>query len=257
MWTALTRPVSPSLERCELTHLQRTCIDIHRAQVQHAAYEAALEGLGCRLERLEALPEQPDAVFVEDTAVVLDELAVITRPGAASRRAETASVAAALARHRTVARLEQPAQLDGGDVLVVDRMVFVGLSSRSNAEGLDQLAALLGPAGYAVRGVEVDGCLHLKSAATTIGPGTLLLAPAWADGSAFAELDVVTIDPSEPFAANTVRVGDRLLAAAAFPKTQERLAQHGYDVTAVDVSELALAEGALTCCSLLLRPEAN
>jgi dimethylargininase len=253
MWTALTRAVSPTLGNCELTHLARSPIDVKLAAAQHEDYEAALVALGCRIERLPELPEQPDAVFVEDTALVLDEIAVVTRPGAPGRRPETASVATALGLVRNVVELTAPATLDGGDVVQVGRRIFVGCSGRTNAEGVSQLQALVSAAGYEVRSVEMDGCLHLKSAVTCVAPGTLLLNPDWVDVSAFADLDCLQIDPSEPFAANAVRVGDRLLHAEAFPRTRARLTERGLDVRSVDMSELAKAEGALTCCSLLVR----
>jgi dimethylargininase len=250
---ALTRAVSPRLASCELTHLARQPIDAGRAERQHEAYEQALRELGCRVERLPALPDQPDAVFVEDTAVVLDELAVVTRPGAASRRAETASAAAALAVHRPLRRIEPPATLDGGDVLACGRRVFVGLSSRSDPAAVEQLRAALGPHGYAVAGVPLGGCLHLKTAVTEAAPGLLLLNPGWVDPLAFAPLQWLAVDPAEPMAANGLRVGGTLLYPAAFPRTRARLAARGLEVRALELDELAKAEGAVTCCSLLLR----
>ncbi len=250
---AFTRAVSPGLAACELTHLARQPIDAGRAERQHAAYEQALRELGCRVERLPALPDQPDAVFVEDTAVVLDELAVITRPGAASRRAEAASTAAALVVHRPLSRIEPPATLDGGDVLVASRRVFVGLTSRSNPQGVEQLRAHLAPHGYAVEGLAVTGCLHLKTAVTEVAPGLLLLNPDWVDPQAFAPLEWLAVDPAEPMAANGLRVGETLLYPAAFPLTRARLEMRGLALRVVEVDELAKAEGAVTCCSLLLR----
>lgn len=253
MWTAFTRAVSPALGRCELTHLVRTSIDVELAAAQHACYEAALTELGCQIERLPELPEQPDSVFVEDTALVLDELAVVTRPGAPSRRLETTTVSAALACVRAVSEITAPGTLDGGDVVVVGHQIFVGKSGRSNEAGVTQLRSFVAGVGYEVHSVDVDGCLHLKSAATCIAPGTLLLNPDWVDVSAFEDFDCLEIDPAEPFAANVVRVGERLLHTDAFPRTHTRLKERGFAVRSVDVSELAKAEGALTCCSLLVR----
>ncbi|MCA0376790.1 MAG: dimethylargininase [Gemmatimonadetes bacterium] len=250
---AITRAVSPTLADCELTHIAREPIDLARAVAQHAAYEAALATLGCRVVRAPDAPGCPDAVFIEDTAVVTDEVAVITRPGAASRRGESAAVAALLATWRPVVTLTDPATLDGGDVLVVGRAVFVGLSSRTNREGLQQLGAALAPHGYVVRGVPVAGVLHLKTAATALDDHTVLVNPAWVDPTAFAPLTAIPVDPGEPGAANVVRVGTQVLVAAAFPRTAQRLRDRGYAVTTVPADELAKAEGALTCCSLLLR----
>jgi dimethylargininase len=252
MPVAITRKVSPALGRCELTHLERREIDVARAAAQHAAYERCLERLGCCVVSLPASPELPDSVFVEDVAVVLDELAVVTRPGAESRRAETASIARVLAEHRPLATIEAPATLDGGDALVLGGRVFVGLSGRSNRDGFEQLRLLLGPRGYTVEAVEVRGCLHLKSAVTQIGAQTVLINPQWVDRSRFANLDCVEIDPSEPHAANGLMIGDALLYPEAFPRTTERLRRRGLQLELLDLSELAKAEGAVTCCSLIV-----
>jgi dimethylargininase len=212
--------------------------------------------LGCDLLRLPAEPAFPDAVFVEDAAVVLDEVAVITRPGAESRRGETESLAYALRPFRTLGVIEAPAILDGGDVLRVGRSVFVGLSRRTNRDGYQALAALLEPLGYEMRPpVEVRGCLHLKSAATQVAQDVLLVNPAWADVRDFAGYELVHVDPGEPFAANVLSVNGIVVAAAAYPRTRDRLLDRGVPVVTLDASELAKAEGALTCCSLLFRVE--
>jgi dimethylargininase len=250
---ALTRRVPPSITQCELTHVPRTPIDYARASAQHAAYERALGTLGCRIDRLPDAPDLPDSVFVEDAAVTLDEVAVIARPGAASRRAEVDSVAAALRAHRTLAAIDAPATLDGGDVLAIGRTVYVGRSRRTNADGARQLERALAPFGYRVVSVDVRGCLHLKSAVTAISDSSVVINSAWIDAGVFDGCDRIDVDESEPYAANVVRVGDRVLAAAAFPRTNERLAARGAQLTVIDVSEIAKAEGALTCCSLLLR----
>jgi dimethylargininase len=142
--------------------------------------------------------------------------------------------------------------LDGGDVLRVGRRVFVGASTRTNRVGRAQLRALLEPLGYAVEDVPVRGCLHLKSAATEVGPDTILINPAWVDPAAFDGLVRVEIAPEEPFAANALRVGNTVIHPEAFPRTRERLGKQGIDVRAVDVSELAKAEGGVTCCALLV-----
>ena len=249
---ALVRPVSDSLARCELTHLAREPIDVARAREQHGRYVEALVELGCAVHWLPADHDSPDAVFVEDTAVVVEELAVVARPGAASRRGETAAVAAALARWRPVAGIEAPGTLDGGDVLRVGRRVFVGLSGRTNREGCDQLQALLAPHGYTVEGVEVSGCLHLKSAATEVAEGTVLVAPDWIDPAAFAGLELLAADPTEPFAANALRVGESVILADAFPRTRRLLEARGIEVRTVPAGELAKAEGGVTCCSVLV-----
>jgi dimethylargininase len=255
MLLALTRAVPPSIARCELTHLDRDPIDVGLAELQHLAYEQALRELGCTVQRLPAEPEMPDSVFVEDAAIVLDEVAVITRPGAASRRGEVPSVAAALEAYRPVLRIEAPGTLDGGDVLRVGSNVFVGLSGRSNAEAVRQLQGLLGAFGYRVTGVEVRGCLHLKSAVTQVDEGTVLLNPEWIDRSRLGDLAHVEVHPEEAMAANALRVGSSVLFPAAFPRTRERLEARGIQVRTVDASQVAKAEGALTCCSLIFETD--
>lgn len=248
---ALTRDVSPTLRDCELTHLSREPIDLERARAQHRAYEQALAALGCRVERLPAEPELPDAVFVEDTAVVVDEVAVITRPGAGSRRPETSSMAVALSAYRRLAAIAAPGTLDGGDVLRLGRQVFVGRSSRSNDAGVTTLRSALRPFGYSVAGVDLRGCLHLKSAVTEVGPGTLLVNPNWVESGAFRASRVIEVDPEEPMAANGLWVGEAVLYPSTFSRTRRRLESCGISVVGVDVSELAKAEGAVTCCSVV------
>jgi dimethylargininase len=251
MRLALTRDISAALVRCELTHLARQPIDIDSARRQHGAYEKALEQAGCTVVRLPADEEMADSVFVEDTALVLPELAIVTRPGAVSRRRETDVVAAALAPYRALVYLREPAALDGGDVLVVGRRVYVGDSSRTNRAAVLQLEQSLEPLGYTVTGVPVDGCLHLKSAATVVAAGTLLVNREWVPVDRFASLALIDVDPSEPSGANAVHVGDEVIYPAEFPRTRARLEAAGFRVREVEVGELAKAEGAVTCCSLI------
>jgi dimethylargininase len=250
---ALTREISPALERCELTHLARTRIDLARARRQHAAYEAALAELGCLVRRLPADEAMPDSVFIEDVAVVLDEVAVITRPGATSRRRETAVVVDALAPYRPLVRIDAPGTLDGGDVLVAGRTVFVGRSARTNDDGIGQLRNELTPFGYDVRAVAVTGCLHLKTAVTCVGDGRLLINREWTAAEAFSGWERIDVDPAEPFAANGLRVGSSVIYPAGFPRTADQLRAVGIDVVPVPADELAKAEGAVTCCSLVFR----
>ncbi len=253
MLLAITRAVSRSIAHCELTHLERVPIDLENARRQHHAYEEALRSLGVEVISLPEEPDLPDSVFVEDTAVVLDECAVLTRPGADSRKPEVESVAAALAPYRTLYRVAAPGTVDGGDVLTVGKQIFVGLTSRSNQNAIDQMQAFLAPYGYQVRGVRVSGCLHLKSAVTQVDERTLLINPAWVEKSSFPGMDFIEIDPSEPYAANILRVGEDLIYQPAYPKTLARLEAAGFHPVLVDASELAKAEGALTCCSLIFQ----
>ncbi|HEY6222284.1 MAG TPA: arginine deiminase family protein [Gemmatimonadales bacterium] len=248
---AVTRGVSPAIGRCELVHQERCSIDVAAARQQHRRYEAALAELGCRVEALPADPELADSVFVEDAAIVLDEVAVITRPGAESRRPETAPIARALGRYRSLLSIEAPGTLDGGDVLCMGRRLYAGVSSRSNQAAIDQLAAALGPYDYEVRAVPVSGYLHLKSAVTAVGDDTVLVDPRAVDPGVFTATRSIAIDPGERGAANALRIGERLIYPASFPATRRRLEAAGVDVLEVDVSELQKAEGAVTCCSLV------
>jgi dimethylargininase len=252
VFVAITRAVSPAFASCELTHLERAPIDVDRARAQHHAYEQALIDAGGLVARLDASSEIPDSVFVEDIAVVLPELAIITRPGAESRRAETAVVAHALAAFRTAREIQAPATVDGGDVLVAGRRVFVGLSTRTNETAVAQLRQILDPHGYTVCAVSVSGCLHLKSAVTALADDTLLVNRAWIDPSAFTGFTLVEIDPAEPSAANALRLDDRVIFPAAFPQTARLIERRGFRVALVEVDEIAKAEGAVTCCSLIV-----
>ena len=251
MIIALIRPVSPSINDCELTHLARSPIDLALAQAQHESYERCLKDLGCQVHRVKPAPDLPDAVFVEDSAVVLDEIGIVTRPGAQSRRAETAQVAETLRPLRLLRQIEEPGTLDGGDVLRVNRTLFVGRSGRTNDEGIAQLTRLAAPFGYTVTPVETDGCLHLKTAVTEVAEGTLLLNPRWVDPARFSGFELIACDPTEPFAANALRIGNSVLHAAAWQRTRERLEASGIAVVPVDASELAKAEAGVTCCSVV------
>jgi dimethylargininase len=251
---ALTRDVSRSIERCALTFLEREPIDYDRAVAQHRDYCARLEALGLEVLRLPADEAFPDGCFVEDTAVVLDEVAILTRPGAASRRGETPAIEAALAPYRRIERVEAPATLEGGDVLVVGRRIFVGVTTRTNAAGIEALGRIAGSHGYDVVPVRVTGCLHLKSAVTALDDDTLLANTDWLDSGPLRSLRIVEVAPEEPGAANVLRVRQRLFGHPGFPRTPlERLERLGYGMTPVDISEFVKAEAALTCKSLLFR----
>lgn len=248
--TAIVRPPTAAIARCELTYLDREPIDADLALQQHAAYVACLRDL--RMEVLALPPEAdlPDATFVEDAAVVLDEVAVITRPGAASRHPEVTSVSEALRPYRTLLTITTPGTLDGGDVLHIGHDLYVGAGGRSNAEGVAQLRDLLAPHGYRVHAVNVTGCLHLKSAVTSLGDGLLLVNPDWLDLAPFTQYELLSVAPDEPYAANTLRIGDTTLHPAGFPHTTNLLAAHGLSLRTLDISEMQKAEAALTCLSL-------
>jgi len=250
---AITRGISATINDCELTHLARTPIDVALAREQHAAYESALASLGCEIRRIPADDRYPDAVFIEDTAIVLNEIAVITRPGAESRRGELDAVASVLSEYRTLARVEAPATIDGGDVLQLDDVLYVGRTPRTSDDGIAQLRALIAPYGYRVVAVDVDGCLHLKSAVTRVGADALLMNPRWVSPSLFDGRRIIDVDDAEPAAANALRIGERVIFPEEFPCTRRKLEAAGVEVIAVPAGELAKAEGGVTCCSLLFR----
>lgn len=251
MLVALTRPPTSALARCELTHLERVPIDVTLARAQHEAYADLLAMLGARVVSLPEQPDLPDAVFVEDTAVVLDEIAVLARPGAASRQAEVDAIEPALAPYRAVRRIEAPGTLDGGDVLGVGRILYVGRSTRTNDAGIAQLTRVVERYGYRVRTVQVSGCLHLKSACSHIGDGTVLVNGSWIDTAALADAALLEVDRAEPHAANAVLVNDAILMAGDAPRTTDLVRSSGRRVVTVDLSELRKAEAAGTCMSLL------
>jgi dimethylargininase len=250
---AFTREVPRSLAECELTHVERTPIDVDAARAEHDAYEEALRGLGCEVRRLPSPEEQPDAVFVEDVAVVLDELAIVTRPGAASRRGETAVVAAALEGLRPLATIAAPGTLDGGDVLRIGRRIYVGIGGRTNESGTEQLRAIVAPYGYSVKPIAVRGALHLKTAVTQISDDLVLVNPEWVDDTSFDGMGALPVHPGEPFAANALLVGERLIHGAQYERTRRRLEAVNLCVVPVPMAELAKAEAGVTCCSILVK----
>jgi dimethylargininase len=252
MTIAVTREVSSRFNECEITHIDRTPIDLQVARRQHHVYVSALQDLGCQVIQLPEEPALPDSVFVEDTAVILPEVALVTRPGADSRKPETASVAKILSSHRALVHIHEPATVDGGDVLVVGKRIYVGLSTRSSPSAVEQMQELLGPYGYNVTGVQLHDCLHLKTALTRVDDSTLLMNPSWVDMSHFKAYNLIEIDPSEPLAANCLPVNGQIIYPTSFPKTCAKLKDHGYQVYPVTVDELARAEGAVTCCSLII-----
>jgi dimethylargininase len=249
---AIVRPVSPSIVDCALTYLDRQPIDPALAARQHDAYVATLRDLGAEIIELPAAPELPDAVFVEDTAVVVNELGVITAPRLDSRRQEVQSTAAVLTEYRPLKQISGEGTVEGGDVLRIGRTLYVGLSRRSNQEGIDQLADFLRPYEYDVRATPFDGALHLKTACTYIGNRTLLANPRWIDTSLFDDVEVVEVAPGEEEAGNALLLHDTVVMPSNFPRTRAALEERGFRVVPVDVSELQKAEAGVTCCSILL-----
>jgi dimethylargininase len=251
MLAALTRAVSPTLESCELTWIPRQKIDLQLAIKQHHEYERALTEMGLHVISLPAEPDLPDAIFVEDPILVLDEIAILLRMGAVSRRPEAESLAAAISPYRPLRRMHEPANVEGGDIMRVGRDLFVGLSSRTNAAGISQLRAEAEPLGYRVHAVEVTGCLHLKSACCSIGDGKILANRAWLDTTELHDFKIIEVAEDEPGAANVLRIGDTVLMPACFSNTEDLLRREGLNIRTVDISELIKAEAAITCSSVV------
>ncbi len=252
MIRCLTRRPSKSLAHGERTHLERVPIDFALAEAQHAAYRDALAGRGLSLIDLPALEAHPDGVFVEDAVLALPEVFILCRPGAASRAAEAELIAPHLPDDRPVVRLDAQASLDGGDVLLVGRTLFVGRSTRTNMAAVSALASAVSRFGYAVEPVPLAGALHLKTAVTALAPDLLLMNAAWLASDAFAGWRRVLVDPVEPFAANSLKIGAALFMQSAHRRTAERVAAAGFSLDLLDISEFARAEAGLTCLSVVI-----
>jgi dimethylargininase len=240
------------MARAELTHIDRVPIDMALADAQHAFYRAALVQCGAAVMDLPALDDHPDCAFVEDTAVILPELTILCRPGAASRRAETATIRAVLPADRPISVMAAPATIDGGDVLVIGHEIFIGLSSRTNRAAIDTVKSLVAPYGYRVMAIAVPAALHLKTAVTALTPGEVLINPAWIDPSAFGTRTVITVAADEPFGANALPIAGRIVYAAEHVRTADRLRAAGYQVVPVGISEFAKAEAGVTCLSVII-----
>lgn len=253
MLTAITRDVNENMGNCELTFLPRVKINAGLALQQHQQYQSALSSLGCEIVTVPTESGLADSVFIEDTAMVLDEIAVMCLPGAESRRPEVAGVENVLQQYRTLASIQAPGTLDGGDLLRVGKVIYAGLSVRSNQSGIEQLRRIVADYGFSVETVETTKCLHLKSAVSEVAPDTLLINPNWINKSALLNCELIDVDEEEPHAANALRIGSSIIYPSSFPRTMEILARHGINVTPVDLSELQKAEGAVTCCSLIFR----
>jgi dimethylargininase len=257
MLTAITRAVSPAINQCEVGFIDRQEIDLAKASEQHGQYDALLAELGAKVVSLPAEPDYPDSVFVEDPAVVVDEVAIMTRLGAASRRGESESLARAVSAYRPLRWLREPATLEGGDVMRIGRTFYVGMSHRTNHAGIEQLTSELAPLGYSVVPVAVRGALHLKTACCSLGDGAILANREWLDLEPLAQFRIVDVAPGEERAANVLLIGSSVIVPASFPRTAERLAHAGLHVRLLDVSELMKAEAGVTCCSLIFEANAS
>ncbi len=251
MKIALMREVSSNISDCEITNITRKPIDYDIAMDQHRNYADTLRDLEYKTHMIKA-DNLPDSVFIEDTAIVLDEIAVITNPGVASRRAETQAVAEALHIYRDLEYIKPTGTLDGGDVLQLGRTLYVGKSCRSSAVGIALLREIVKPLDYEVISLPVEGCLHLKSAVSLVAENTLLLNPTWVSPDDFSDIEhFITVHPSEPYGANALFLENTTVYSTEFPKTRRKLINEGINMISIDISELAKAEGEITCCSII------
>jgi dimethylargininase len=254
---AVTHVPSPRLQEGERTYVGLTTVDYALALRQHAAYCDALRACGADVITLDVNRALPDCVFVEDTAIVLDELAVMMSMGAESRRDEPAGIEPTLRRFRTIERVELPATIDGGDVVRLGRTLYVGTSPRTNAAGVVALRDVVKHYGYTVIGVPVSGCLHLKSACSALPDGRLLVNRDWIDASPLPSASLLDVPASEAWAGDVLVIGEKIIASDAFPETANLLETGGFGVVPVAVSEFAKVEGGVTCLSLVFAPVAS
>jgi len=257
MLTIITHLPSPSLELCELTFLEQETIDIQKAQKEHAAYCLMLEECGAKVITHDENISLPDSVFVEDPIIVFDELAVLTSMGVESRRKESQGLEKAFSKYRDIKRINLPAKIEGGDVLKIGKRIFVGLGARTNQEGIAALREIISPYGYEVIGVEVPGCLHLKTGCTALDENTILINPSWVDNSAFKGFTQINVPTEEPFGANILKINETICMNQAFPETIELVESLGYDVKSTDITEFVKAEAGLTCMSVPFNNRAN
>lgn len=250
---AVVRPPSSSFAH-GLTHAGLGKPDLDKALSQHASYCSALEQCGVALTRLAADAAHPDSTFVEDTAILTPRCAVLTRPGAPSRVGEVAAIAALLPEfYSRIHSIAAPGTLDGGDICQADAHFFIGLSERTNAHGARQLGAILAQEGYTFAIVDirdVRGILHLKSGISYLGDKRMVVIDALAENVAFRDFEIVRIPPREEYAANFLRINDRLIVSAGFPHFESRVRDFGMPVIALDMSEFRKMDGALSCLSL-------
>jgi dimethylargininase len=217
---------------------------------QHHAYVCILQSLGLEVEILQSLPEYPDAYFVEDVAIVTPEIAVITHPGAQERAGEANHIESSLTQYRSIARIQSPGTLDGGDVMQVGNHCYIGVSDRTNEEGARQLAQILHQYGYNCMAVAVSGGLHLKSDVSYIGRNTLLVTEALSESEAFINYDKILVDPEEAYAANSLLINNRILMPEGFPRTKSKLIAARFDIIETETSEVQKMDGGLSCMSL-------
>ncbi len=216
---AITHLPSPNLQQGERSFAGDDVVDDALALQQHAGYRAALERCGAEVVVLDVNRAMPDCVFVEDTALVLDEVAVMMSPGAPSRRGEPAGIEPALREYRPIERIALPATIDGGDIVRSGRSLYVGASARTNPEGIATLRDVVRRFGYTVTAVPLHGCLHLKSACSALADGRFLVNADWIDVAPLGASGLLPVPVDEPLAGDVLVIGDRVIVADAFPKT--------------------------------------
>jgi dimethylargininase len=253
MLIGLTHTVSPNLAQGEVTYIDRAPVDYTLALQQHDQYCSTLAAHGVEVKKLAMNSDYPDSCFVEDTTIVLDEIVIITRMGTASRRGETAGIAAEISKYRETVAIEQPASIEGGDVLRIGKTLFVGLSTRTNAQGIEALTAIVQYFGYKVIPVSVTGCLHLKTACTAVSDDTLLINPLWIETAPLQDFTLLPVSPDEQWAANTIRVNDTLFVQAGFPSMLEQVRKFTTNIELLNISEFRKVEAGLSCLSILFQ----
>ncbi len=254
---AITNVPSPLLHLGLRTFAEDAALDHERALREHEGYRAALERCGCRVTSLEVNRDHPDSVFVEDTALVLDEVAVMMSPGAPSRRDEPRAIESALRQFRPIERIQAPATIDGGDIVRCGRRLYVGQSQRTNEAGISALSEVVQPYGYDVVGIPVFGCLHLKSGCSTLPDGRFLVNANWIDVSPLGSDRLVPVPADEEWAGDVLVIGERIIVSDAFPDTCDLLSGLGWEIVPVDVSEFAKVDGGVTCLSLVFEEQAR
>ena len=247
---ALSRKPGPNFAQGITTAVTQEPPNYEILVAQHAEYMAALKSIGLEVILLEALPDHPDAYFVEDTAVVAANVAVITNPGADTRKGEEETIAPVLAKYRKIEKIRPPGTVDGGDVLQVGNRFFIGVSERTNHEGAHQLGYILKDYGYTYATVAVGKGLHFKSSVNYVGKNTLLVTGDFAGNDQFKRYDTIIVDREESYAANTLFINDHLLVPRGYPGTRKKLEVLGFNLVELDTSEVRKMDGGLTCMSI-------
>ena len=247
---AIARKPGPNFAQGLTTAVNEEAPDFEVLLSQHQKYIATLNSIGLEVTVLDALPDHPDAYFVEDTAVVTDRVAVITNPGAEARKGEEETIAPVLAQYRKIEKIAPPGTLDGGDVLQVGEHFFIGISERTNPEGAGQLGHILKSYGYAYTTVTVGDGLHFKSSVNYVGKNTLLVTEEFTENDRVKDYDTIVVDRQESYAANTLFINDHLLVPRGYPQTLKKLKALGLDIIELDTSEVRKMDGGLTCMSI-------